>query len=241
MSQPLTTDQLDYLSSEYSQLEKNLIAYQSAHATDPDVDLAELQQCISDIGDAAIDLTNKAVATKFNDTAKAYASLTHVTEQANATAISLTKQRNRYSQVAKVAAAMIGLASALAMGNVAGVFSAIASCTQAATGHWSDFYGQISTMSPPPAIWRHVLFLWLPAMIAKLRFVCIAVGVNAVLILIADWIHVDVQNNEIFFAFLGIVVAIVVESVLGRRQGQVQAKVEDEEKSWAAVLSERRF
>jgi hypothetical protein len=135
MAQPLSANQLAYLASEFTQLGKALEQYEADHGTDPDVDLPALQQCISDIDDVADNLANKAVATMFNDTASAYASLTNVTEQANSTATSLAQERDQYSRIASIATAMVNLATSLGTGNVVAVFGAIANCAKAIGGH----------------------------------------------------------------------------------------------------------
>lgn len=135
MGQSLSASQLAYLASEYTQMGKVLEQYESDHGADPDVNLVDLQQAISDIDDKAANFANKAVATKFNDTASAYKSLTQVTEQANATATSLAQELDQFSRIASIASAMIGLATSLGSGDVASVFGAIANCAKAISGH----------------------------------------------------------------------------------------------------------
>jgi hypothetical protein len=135
MSQTLTASQLAYLASEYTQLASLLATYQAEHGTDPDVDLAALNQLIADVSDAANNLVNSAVATKFNDSASAFASLSDVTEHANATAASLAQERAQFSHIANIAASMIGLATALGSGNPLNVFTAIANCAKAIGKH----------------------------------------------------------------------------------------------------------
>lgn len=135
MGQPLGAAQLAYLANEYGQLGDTLQQYQAAHGADPDVDLAPLGQLISDIDDVADTLINKAAATEFNDASSAYASLTSITQQANALAASLVQEVNKFSLIAKISTAMISLATALGSGNPVSVFGAIANCAQAMSGH----------------------------------------------------------------------------------------------------------
>ena len=109
--------------------------YESDHATDPDVDLAALQQMIAQIDEAADGLANKAAATIFNDSAAAYAHLTDITQRANETAASLAKEAAQFARIAKIGAAMLGLAAALGSGDPLAVFKAIGATAQAVSGH----------------------------------------------------------------------------------------------------------
>jgi len=134
MGHPLSAAQLAYLAGEYTQLGTTLEHYQEDHSGDPDFDQAAAQQFISDIGDVADGLANQGIATEFNDTAAAYASLTKVTEGANETAASLAQEAGKFSRIAKIATAILGLAASLGSGNPASVFQSIAACTQAIGG-----------------------------------------------------------------------------------------------------------
>ncbi len=131
----LTLAQATYIVGELSQFAATLETYLGAHAADPDVDSASLQEKIDDLNAAANNLANQAIAIDFSDSAAAYASLTNVTQQANATAASITQEVNQFSRVANIAASMIGLATALGSGNPTGVIKAVASVTSAVTGH----------------------------------------------------------------------------------------------------------
>jgi hypothetical protein len=135
MGQPLSANQLAYLASEFTQLGKVLEQYESDHGEDPDVNLVALQQTISKVDDIASSFANDAVATEFNDTASAYASLTNITEQANSIAASLAQERDQFSRIASIATAMINLATSLGSGNAVSVFGAIANCAKAIGGH----------------------------------------------------------------------------------------------------------
>jgi hypothetical protein len=135
MAQPLSAAQLAYLAGEYTKLGSTLEQYQEDHNADPDFDQAAAQQFISDIDDIADNLANEGVATKFDDTAAAYASLTKVTQDANATAASLAQEVEHFSRIAKIATAMLGLAASLGSGNPESVLKSIAACVQAIGGH----------------------------------------------------------------------------------------------------------
>lgn len=134
MAQPLSAAQLATLAGKYTQLGATLERYQEQHASDTDFDQAAAQQFISDIDDVADALANQGVATQFADTAAAYASLTKVTQDANATAASLAEETGRFSRIAKIATAMLGVAASLGSGNPASVLQSIAACTQAIRG-----------------------------------------------------------------------------------------------------------
>lgn len=54
-------------------------------------------------------------------------------------------------------------------------------------------------------------------MVATARFLCVAVGVSALLYLVALVLKLNVAHDAIVFGFVGVVSAIVVESVLKLR------------------------
>ncbi len=134
MGQPLSADQLASLAGQYTNLGNTLEQYQEDHGTDSDFDPAAAQQFISDVGDVADGLANEGVATKFDDTAAAYSSLTKVTQDANKTAAVLAQQTQKFSRIAKIATTMLGLAASLGSGNPASVYQAISACSQAISG-----------------------------------------------------------------------------------------------------------
>jgi uncharacterized membrane protein YhiD involved in acid resistance len=66
-------------------------------------------------------------------------------------------------------------------------------------------------------------------LIATARFLCVAVGVGALLYLVAAAVGLEAGRDKIVFGFVGVVCAIVVESVLKRRQDRAQKPQKDED------------
>jgi hypothetical protein len=105
------------LAALYGKFAEELVAYQSDHADDDDVDNGKLSTLISAVTQHSRDLANDAAATSFNDTTSAVQQLQKVTSDANDELKSLSAEVGRFTRVADITAGIINIGVGLALQN----------------------------------------------------------------------------------------------------------------------------
>ena len=129
MPQPSTSD-VQVLLTVYTTFANDIEAYQSEHATDPDVDQDTLVTLVSDITQHARTLADDAVATTFNNVANDLTKLQTLVTSANTEINALKQQAGKYTQIAAIASGVLGIAAALASHNFGSVMQSAQTLTQ---------------------------------------------------------------------------------------------------------------